>query len=86
MSKIIGIFNTEFVAKDGTEIRGKTLYLTDPIDPKRGQGEAADRCFLSEAKLAALGFTLAVGQHIDIYYNRYGKIASIALAEDAIID
>lgn len=62
MSKIIGTANSSFKGNEGTQITGTILHVTDPIDPKRGQGESADHFFLSAAKLVALDFTPAVGR------------------------
>ena len=42
MSKIIGTANSSFKGNDGTQITGTTVYTTEPIDPKRGQGESTD--------------------------------------------
>ena len=86
MSKIIGIARTSFTGSDGTPVEGTTLYFTDPIDPKRGQGAIGGKVFLSVAKLADLGFTPAVGQEITLFYNRYGKVATIKLDDDFTID
>ncbi len=88
MPKIIGIANANFTPKDSeTAITGKTFYTTEPMDPKRGQGETADHFFLTSAKLDTLDFTPAVGQTIDILYNRYGRVATVKLvdSDDLII-
>lgn len=83
MSKIIGIANTHFTPKDSDKaITGKTFYTTEPMDPKRGEGETADHFFLTNEKLAALNFTPAVGQTVDVLYNRYGRIATVKLVDD----
>ncbi len=84
MSKIIGTANSSFKGNDGTQITGTTVYTTEPIDPKRGQGESADHFFLSAAKLAALDFTPAVGQDVTVFYNRYGKVATIKLNDEVL--
>ena len=86
MSKVIGVSTTSFKGSDGTMVSGTTIFVSDPIDPKRGQGESAERIFLSAAKLADLGFTPTVGQEITIFYNRYGKVATIKLDDDFTID
>lgn len=82
MSRIIGIENTSFNGSDGTQIVGKTFYASEPIDPKRGQGERADRFFMSRAKLAALDFDPAPGQTVQVLYNRFGKVAVMKLVTD----
>lgn len=86
MSKIIGISQVHFSGKTGEIVEGATIFYTDPIDPKRGQGESAERIFLSAAKLADLGFTPALGQEITPLFNRYGKVATIKLDDDIGID
>lgn len=83
MAKIIGVADTQFTPKDSDKpITGKTLYATEAMDPKRGQGETADRFFLSSAKLAALDFDPAPGQTVDILYNKYGRVATMKLVDD----
>ena len=77
--KIIGVVETSFKPKDGDTIKGMTIYATEAIDPKRGRGESAERFFLSEAKLSTLDFTPAVGQEVEVLYNRFGKVATMKL-------
>lgn len=79
MSQIIGITDTSFKAKDGAQIDGKTIYVTDPISDKRGTGLSADHFFLSTKKIAALPFTPAVGQNIVVFFNKFGKVATVQL-------
>lgn len=86
MSTIRGMLPTSFKGADGSTVTGTTIFVSDPIDPKRGQGESAERFFLSAAKLANLGFSPAVGQEITIFYNRYGKVATIKINDDFTID
>ncbi len=52
MAKILGVENVSFTGRDGTAITGKKLHAAEPIDPKRGVGEATENFFLSEAKLS----------------------------------
>ena len=86
MSRIIGITNTSFVGSEGKKIEGKTVFISDPVDPKKGEGVSSEKFFLSAAKLAGQDFKLAVGQEIKIYYNRYGKPASLELKESEEVD
>lgn len=79
MSQIIGITDTAFKAKDGTQIEGKTIYVTEPIPDKRGTGLSADHFFLSTKKFTALPFTPAVGQNIFVFYNKFGTVATVQL-------
>lgn len=83
MSTIIGIVATSFTPKDASDpITGETLYITEPIDPKRGMGHTADRLFLSTAKLGSLDFAPAVGQEVEVYYNKFGKVGTLKLLAD----
>lgn len=80
MPEITGISKTSFTPKDSTTpIEGTTFYISEPIDPKHGIGTKGDKFFLSRAKLAELTFTPAIGQEIEIFYNRYGKVCSLKL-------
>lgn len=83
MPKIIGLEPKEFTpANASTPIKGINIYLTEPIPPTHGgQGNSAERIFLSKAKAEALDFTPAVGQVVTILYNRYGKVAALQLKE-----
>lgn len=91
MSKIIGIAQSKFKPDDSeTFITGENIYVTDKLDPKRGEGESAERFFLTSTKLATLDFTPAVGQEVEVLYNRYGKVSTMRLLSDnddgAVID
>lgn len=85
MSRIVGVVNTSFETKDKTRIEGTTIHTLEAIDPKRGNGEAADHFFISRAKLAELDFTPAVGQEITELYNKYGKISKLILVDEEVI-
>lgn len=83
MAKIVGIADTNFTPKDSDKpIEGKTLYTTETMDPRRGQGETTDHFFLTTAKLATLDFVPAPGQMVEVFYNRYGKVATLKLVGD----
>lgn len=82
MARIIGVIHTNFTTQDGTLIEGDTVHITEPISAERGIGESGDRFFLSKAKLSSLDFTPAPGQTVEIFYNRYGKVASLKLVSD----
>lgn len=85
MATIVGISRTAFTGQDGTPVEGKTFFVTEAIDPKRGEGVSAERFFLSRAKLAALDFSPALGMEVEILYNRFGKVASLSLV-DPVVD
>lgn len=85
MSKVIGIEEIHFTGKNGDEVHGKRVHFTDNIDADRGVGEAADKVFLSAAKLAALGFTPAVGMDVDILYDKGGRVKAVNVVDEDVI-
>ena len=87
MANIVGIVSTSFIPKDGENIiEGKTVYVTEPINPKRGEGLSTDKFFLSKDKLAELSFTVALGQEIEVLYNKYGKVGTIRLTSAEFLE
>lgn len=83
-SKLIGIKPKSFTTPEGKTIEGADAYLTRGINPERGQGEEAERIFLSKAKLAALDFKPTPGQTVEVFYNRYGKVETMRLVDDTV--
>lgn len=84
--KVAGVEYMEFTGRDGETVSGMTVHTTEKIDAKRGQGERTDHFFLSKKKLSTLGFVPAPGQLVEVFYNRYGKVATLKLvSEDTII-
>lgn len=81
--KIMGYRKADFRTKDGVEVKGYNVYLSTAIDPRYGGGLMAERIYLSESKLAREGIDLAtcVDRELRVYYNRYGKVDSIALMD-----
>mgnify|MGYP003275104834 CR=1 FL=1 len=82
--EVIGIVRSNFTLQaTGKEITGCNLYLARPIDPKLGHGVAVDRVYMTDAKLEANGIDLEtiVGREVVVYYNRYGKVASMVVQE-----
>lgn len=77
--KIIGYRKADFTTKDGVEVTGYNAYIATEIDPRYGKGDAVERVYLSDAKIAREGIDLAklMGKEAKIYYNRYGKVDSI---------
>lgn len=84
--RIIGRETTDFIAKDGQRISGTTFHTAETISSQRGEGEKGDRFFLSAAKLAALDFVPTVNQVVELYYNKYGKVTTLRVVDDIVID
>lgn len=82
MTTVRGLEPKSFKGDDGNQIEGATIHISETIDPSRGVGERVDHFFLSKAKLAALDFEPAPGQTVEIFYNRFGKVATMKLVDD----
>ncbi|MET0017952.1 hypothetical protein [Oscillibacter sp.] len=83
--EIIGISPTDFTTKDGKRIEGSTIYVTEPLDSKRGgQGKSAEKFFISTSKLSALDFKPALGQSVEVLYNKFGRIQTIRHCDDSV--
>ena len=79
--EIIGIKDVNFRAKDGGTVQGVRLFVTDD-SVEVNVGVACDVLFLSESLLARndLGSgDFRLGDHLDISYNKYGKISSVTV-------
>lgn len=75
MATIIGVRSSSFKAEDGTQITGKTIYITEPLE--KGEGQSAERIFFTTDKLLKCQYDPKVGDEVRIEYNRYGKPAAI---------
>ncbi len=84
--RILGIENIRFTTKDGQLISGNRFHTGDEIPADRGVGEATEKFFLSDARVAQLDFKPAVGMNVDVLYSRYGKVIALRLLDDVIID
>ncbi|MBR2724186.1 MAG: hypothetical protein IKB72_01950 [Ruminococcus sp.] len=83
MSKIVGLRRTSFTPKGSdTLIEGTTVYITEPIDPKRGSGVTTDYFFLSKTREANLDFHVSLGQEIAVFYTKSGRLGSVQLISD----
>ena len=82
--EVVGVEGVNFTAKDGTEISGVSVYYTEHLDPDRGDGLFAGKLFFSAAKLAALNYSPAVGQVIQVLYDRFGKVKRVAVVDSLI--
>lgn len=82
--KIIGIRKSDFPTKTGDFIKGYNAYVVDNIDPQYGQGQSAERIYLSERKLAAMNMPdpfVLLDREVKILYNRYGKVETIDILD-----
>lgn len=69
--KIIGIRASTFTGDNKTEISGKNIYLTYPLE--QGEGLGSERVFITDAKLNKWPYQPKVGDEVNVFYNRYGR-------------
>lgn len=79
MTKIVGFRHVDFKDKNGIPIVGDKIYVTDDSN-EYVTGVSTDAVFLPKGKL---NFDLALGQVVDIRYNKYGKIDTVSLISNA---
>lgn len=73
---IVGIEDVNYVSKKtGRAVSGVKLHLTYPLDEDKGEGQGVVSEFCS-SNIPVVG-TLAVGDEVEILYNRYGGIVDI---------
>lgn len=73
--KVIGIRPCSFNGSDGSTVSGVNLYLTEQLS--QGEGYSAERVFVTQAKLNEWTYSPAVGDKVELSYNRYGKVGRI---------
>lgn len=81
MMTIVGVERANFRTKEGADITGYNIYISRPIAPDRGNGDAVERVYMTDRKLEANGIDISkmVGEKVMIYYNRFGKAERIML-------
>lgn len=77
--KIVGTRETSFTAADGKQINGTSFYYI--MQDENVTGLAAGRVFISSDKLSMLACQPAVGQSVQVVYNRYGKVDDFVPAQ-----
>lgn len=77
MFKVIGFQRKNLKFKDGSEVSGVTLYVTEVRNGVNGF--ACDSLFVSDIKLG--DYTPNVGDTIEIRWNRWGKVEGVYLAK-----
>ena len=74
--KIIGIRPSSFTGADKTQISGRNIYLTKPLE--KGEGLGSERIFVTDAKLSQWPYQPKVGDEVNVFYNRFGKCESMS--------
>lgn len=75
--KVIGFRKSDFMGNDGEMVKGMNIFVTYPSE--KGEGEECERLYLTEKRLAEIGYKPAVGDEVKPEYNRFGKIAGLEL-------
>ena len=76
--KIIGIRPSSFTGEDKSQISGRNIYLTYPLE--KGEGHGSERIFVTDAKLNKWEYQPKVGDEVNVSYNRYDRCDSMAKA------
>lgn len=76
--KIEGIENIDYVSKKTNErVIGVKLYISFPINEKRGKGRKTDSVYLSKRTVENLSYFPDVDDEVDFVYNRFGGISDV---------
>ena len=76
--KIIGIRPSSFTGEDKSQISGRNIYLTYPLE--KGEGHGSERIFVTDAKLNAWPYQPKVGDEVNVSSNRFGRCDGMAKA------
>lgn len=79
---VIGIRKTSFKGDSGDTISGINVYVSVPIPSDKGSGDSCDRLFFTVDKLLEGGYNPAVGDEVQVEYNKYGKPSRIRPADE----
>lgn len=71
--KVVGVQRKTLQFKDGNSCAGCFIHLTE--EREGVQGVAVENIFISAQKLG--DYSPQLGDEVNIYYNRYGKVQSI---------
>lgn len=71
--KIVGIKHSTIKFKDGNQVTGYNLFLSEPREGV--QGVATESVFVSDQRIAP--YSPVLGDNVRIYYNRWGKVESV---------
>ena len=74
MCMVAGVRRVDFVGKDGKAVKGRTFYLSKAIAANQGEGVEFDKAFFSDERLAAMSYQPAIGDQVEVLYNRFGRI------------
>ena len=73
---VVGISRSDFVAKDGTSVKGFNIYMEKPLESAAESiGTMTKDIYLSENKLRMfnLNVNTLVGSKVEVSFNSFGK-------------
>jgi len=73
---VVGISRSDFVAKDGTPVKGFNIYMEKPLESSAESiGTMTKDIYLSENKLRMFNLNVItlVGSKVEVSFNSYGK-------------
>lgn len=73
MCMVAGVRRVDFVGKDGKAVKGRTFYLSKAIAANQGEGVEFEKAFFSDDRLTSMSYKPAVGDAVEVLYNRFGK-------------
>lgn len=75
---VVGYRKVDFTGKDGKQIKGISLFCGQPIT-QNGEGAATEKFWLTPNLLDDTGYEPALGDEVNISFNKYGKVDFIRL-------
>lgn len=71
---VAGFRLVDFTGQDKKVVRGRTYYLSKSINTKLGEGVEFEKAFFSDERLATMSYKPAVGDAVEVLYNRFGRV------------
>ena len=71
---VAGFRLVDFTGQDKKDVRGRTYYLSKAINTKLGEGVEFEKAFFSDERLAAMSYQPAIGDQVEVLYNRFGRV------------
>lgn len=78
LANVVGKKILNFTAEDGKVIDGAHLFVT--YEETGVEGVAAEKLFISSTKINAKD--VSVGDVLEIFFTRYGKVDKVKVADD----
>ena len=70
---VAGYRHVNFTGQDKKVVRGRPFYLSKAIAADQGEGVEYVKAFFSDDRLTSMSYKPAVGDAVEVLYNRFGK-------------